>query len=725
MDYRAPDEHRALSWAVLLCGLTVWICLQGYLILMPLWTRAALPEPDDTLTYVARAVRADECPSYRCPALRDLDKQFYTPTFDPQVYTYREWAASVFGSNQPLFGLILVALKKAGLEMMDAYKALYYLSPLLFGIGFACLLSVIWGRQAAGIALVLLAFKVFPQTGINFLVPSNFNMGLAMLLWARIIARKGAAPWSMGIGSVVLIAMHPLGAVYAVIGGCIALFLSGSRWRRALWISVAVLGAAFLIALILPQRIYNFSLNLPGISVAGLLAQGTASIATVVVEVLRLKDGLLGPLGLFLGLLALGFATAPGSRRKRAGIVTLTVIPFLIVGLFYPPRSPGDVFLRLWIPLVAILFGAVGSAISHVAGLSRDVFTTYRHRSAGEERLSLAQAWPVVLLAVAAGYVLETSAAGVEQIVISTEHMRSRQPLAVCSSQIKMLMSRAKPQDRVVYTSMLVMPYYFIHGALKLGAVYYDPVLKDNQVTKRCLADRNIHFAVAYNPLMHHPALQGLHERRWGTSGPQFHYSPINQPPRKYGPVLEEDAIPMEHYKWMDIEPAGDSSPRILKVRVDNAGVAGTLHLTPVSASGQPLTELTVTRTMPGRSHERVKAQHEFTPDFAQVSKVPGSRFHEVRFSLSTFPDVRRYRLVVSGWKSRVRIGGISFDESPLNWPWELKSKLLLMHNRWEVGPISFTFDPTKLVPPPLNTAKIEVLNDCGSSVLLSIDRVL
>jgi hypothetical protein len=286
-----------------------------------------------------------------------------------------------------------------------------------------------------------------------------------------------------------------------------------------------------------------------------------------------------------------------------------------------------------------------------------------------------------------------------------------------------MLLARAEPEDRVVYTSMLVMPYYFIHGALKLGAVYYDPVLKDNEVTKRCLAQRNVRYAVVCNPLMYHPAFEGLHERRWGTSSPQFHFSPINQPPRKYGPVLEEDAIPMENYKWIEVQRGLDCSPDLLKISVDNSGVAGTLHLIPIDASGQPLTELTVTKTVPGRSHERVRAQHEFTPDYARVSKTPGSRFHELRFSLKALPHVRRYRLVFSGWKPRVRIGGISFDQSPLNWPWKQKANLTLMHCKWEVGPISFHFDPAKLLPPPLNSRTIEVLNDCGSSVLLRINR--
>jgi hypothetical protein len=45
------------------------------------------------------------------------------------------------------------------------------------------------------------------------------------------------------------------------------------------------------------------------------------------------------------------------------------------------------------------------------------------------------------------------------------------------------------------------------------------------------------------------------------------------------------------------------------------------------------------------------------------------------------------------------------------------------MHNRWEVGRVSFSFDPAKLLPSPLNSEKLEVLNDCGSSVLLKIDR--
>ncbi len=57
-----------------------------------------------------------------------------------------------------------------------------------------------------------------------------------------------------------------------------------------------------------------------------------------------------------------------------------------------------------------------------------------------------------------------------------------------------MLLSQAKPGDRVLYTSIISMPYYFIQGAMQLGAMYYNPALKGNLVEDEMLGKQKLTF---------------------------------------------------------------------------------------------------------------------------------------------------------------------------------------------------------------------------------------
>lgn len=42
------------------------------------------------------------------------------------------------------------------------------------------------------------------------------SMSMAVVIWARIITQNGKAMWALVIGSILMVAMHPIGGVYAV-----------------------------------------------------------------------------------------------------------------------------------------------------------------------------------------------------------------------------------------------------------------------------------------------------------------------------------------------------------------------------------------------------------------------------------------------------------------------------------------------------------------------------
>ena len=135
-----------------------------------------------------------------------------------------------FPFYHPLFSVILIALNKLGLDLLTAFKLVWSLGPLIFGLAIAYFLTGLFGAGAAGLALGLLAFKVFPDTGLHYVVPSNLAMALALIIWGRLVRRQGKAPWTLALGSLALAAMHPIGLIYAVMSVVLALvLLAGQR----------------------------------------------------------------------------------------------------------------------------------------------------------------------------------------------------------------------------------------------------------------------------------------------------------------------------------------------------------------------------------------------------------------------------------------------------------------------------------------------------------------
>jgi hypothetical protein len=96
---------------------------------------------------------------------------------------------------------------------------------------------------------------------------------------------------------------------------------------------------------------------------------------------------------------------------------------------------------------------------------------------------------------------------------------------------------------------------------------------------------------------------------------------------------------------------------------------------------------------------------------------------HRIRFSLEKLSSFKRFRIVFPGERPKVSIAGINFQRSALHWPWKQKARLTLAHRDWEVGEMTFSFDPSHLLPEPVNTMPVTVMDDCGSSVLMRIDR--
>lgn len=699
----SPRFHGAVSRLILVCGLLVWLGVQGYLTLYPLWTAALPPELDDALTYVLKTKQMEECFFQDCPALEDLRRQLLVPSRDPQVERERFLAASkIFPVYHPLLSAILLAVSKLGLDLVTTYKLVWSLGPLIFGLAFAYLLTVLYGLPAAGLALGLLAFKVFPDTGLHHVVPSNLAMAVAVVVWARLLARRGEAPWTLIVGALALVGLHPIGRIYAVMAALLALWAAPVRGRPKVWLPVAgaalVVALAFLLSAVVQRpSLFNPALLPSGESpFLGMFLGAVQSLQQVVVEIIRSEGALFGAAPLFLGAVTLGWLTLPDEAR----ILTLKMIGLyltVLLGLLlYVSSHAADVILRLWIPLVVILFGLVGQALAEAGRRCWGLLSNYLQDPHSTHAGRLQQSWPLVLLAVLAGYALQMSVAGGEQVYVTADFVRQRQPLNFSPAQPELLLSQARPGDRVLYRSFIIMPYYFIHGAMRLGAVYYHPALLGDPTETEWLARPDLRFAVTYNPTVYHPSFAGVEEHKWWITSPDFHFSPLNNP-RRHGPLAREGKIPTGGLKWLEIAPQDADFPKTLTIFIHNPGKASAMELVPGRQGGDWLWE----RKM--------------------ISPIPAGWSGRLELDLKGTPEARRLRLQFPPGTPSYEIGGLVFGRDPLNWPWAQRAKVIAQPKGAEIGAFTLSFDPADLLPPPLNRKYIKVLDDEGSSVLLEI----
>ena len=709
MSRDALGSRPWISWLPLLMGLLMWTAAQGFLVSTTVYERPLPPEPDDTLTYVLKTKQMEQCPRQDCPALKDLYKQFTTPpqTAEEQAERSLAWSR-VFPIYHPLFSVILLGVKQFGLNLMDSYKFVWAVGPVFFGLAFAYLLTVLWGPPAAGIALTLLAFTVFPDTGLHHVEPSNLTMAIGCIVWARVISRRGDAPWTLIIGAIILVTMHPIGRLYAVIAIFTALVVSGLKLRPRVWAALCLTGVVVGLALMSSRFIHipglvGVAFGPQGNSAFSLLinqVQGTlASFCEMCVQIVAFEGGLFGSLPLFIVVATIGYVASPPQARRISVRVTLLYAFFVILAVGTVSTHPGDIVLRMWIPFPVILAGAVGYAIWY--SLDETVMLLRSTVGSGSTLrvLTLHNGWPLVILALGLGLSCQKIFLGAEQLYAFKAHLLVREPLKLCASQTEKLLAQAQSQDRVLYTSIIVMPYYFIHGAMQLGAVYYHPAFRGIAAVDKLLNNPDLRFAALYNPMVYHPSFEGGREDdTWWVSIPAFRFSPLNKPFTAQ-PVSRDGVIEASDFKWIDVRPSLVGVPQKIKIALSNRGKASRLRIIPMSTKGELLTAAEVKLPIP----EQWEGEKEV--DFSAVPDFGGFRL--------SFPPIER----------PYAIEKLAFGDDEHRWPWRYKTSLTFQPSEAGSDPITIAFDAAAMLPEPLKRRNITVLDDCGSSVLLKIDQ--
>ncbi len=546
----------------------------------------------------------------------------------------------------------------------------------------------------------MLAFSIFPDTGLHYFVPGNAALGVALFAWARILSRKGDAPLIIILGTLALVLLHPMGRIYSIMGAVMAATVFGIPRKRSTWAGIVgclvIVALAFLISATVESPMLAFRPEPYG-SGQGYLSSLGDSITAIGVQFQRTEPALLRSSLVFFGAALCGFLTVPWGRCVVILRVFTILFAFLVASLFYIlPQHPADLFLRMLAPMVALLFGGVGAVTWFTLCQSYVLVSQPRPVPKDAPALKPSLHWPLVAFTVLAAFVIQIVLTGIEGWIVLTEHMKAREPLELSKSQPERLLSESRPDDRVLYDSMIVMPFYFVNGAMTRGAVFY-PAIRGTPVEREWLDSQDLRYAALYNPMVVTQRVQGFEEEAWWQTKPSLRYSALDlQKPNRTLSI--NGKIPMNRLMWVQVESQDGEPLQSPEIFVDDATFDTCVEVVPLYSPGSLSENETATTAVKAGWKGWIRIRF---PDLASLKGV---------------------RILSPNGKGSYSIGGLRFGNCQLQWPWKSKANMTVQPRTGDISPIKVSFDPRRLLPPPLSSKKLSVLDDGGSSVLIRMD---
>jgi hypothetical protein len=674
------NDSGVLSALVLTVGVCLWLGTYFHLVIEGSRDRALPPEADDAYNYILHASVMESCFFYDCPALGDLRPQMLAldASEGNAAFTHR-FRAVVFLHYHPLFALLLLAIHKLGFAWGTAYSLLQHSAPVLFCGGIACLLTALWGRTQAGIALGLLAFHVFQGKGFHLVAPTNLALAIAFLVWGRIINRRGDSPWVLSIGTLILVCMHPTGRLYSGLGVLLAFFLLARPLKERIRPLLPASGL-ILLAFALPYLVSRVDLRLmPDPLGTGFTVWETfiANFARVLdVGIMRYAD-VSGGIFVF-PLMVLGFLTVESVRRKPIAVFGALIGLLFVASQFISfSHKTADLAIRIWVPTAVFLTGALGQLAVALFRLGETLNVPAEKSRRVPGILSAALANPrtarrigfasaSLLLLILFAFAVTNWREGVAEAI---DRQQRRYALTLSRSQPAALLARARTNDQVLYVDrekdLVLLPFYLTEGAMDLGAVCY-PLLKESRRRAEWFGSRRLKYAVVYKAPLH---------VFW------------NQRNELSGIALNEILL----------LPREEMDPREVRLGLRNSGAALEAEIFPTEKGGEPLGEVPVIANIPG----------EWTGDLSTESESLPER-------------VEGILVRIPGADDALSITGVQLSKSHLQWPWREKARLCI--NCGTEAGLMIDFDPQLLLPSEVDEKEVvEVIDDSGGSVLLEL----
>lgn len=486
-------------------GLSVFFCLSAVFFSMivlavniaPMMIRDSLVGPVDSYFYIAKAEQILTCPKQDCPALSDLWEQSHEADTANALASEnrRRVLQRVHYQYHAAHSALLAVLNTAGISWENAINLLSITGALLISAGLTGLLYSIWGKGGAALGLTYLALEVFPgYHGIHWIVPSTFALGIGFCLWALVIQKHKWLPYLLPIGVLALVWMHPVGKAHAAVA--MVLFAGLMPWRQLkTWRILATAGLAWItpaLATILFERPLfgsgSFLVPADWDYWQGFLDNADSALG-------QLTDRFGDPAGLaVLAVAAFGLAAAPEQSRRKVYLTVGVVCALSLASLAHMlPGYPGELFRRLWVPLIAVVAGAFGFGAWTLLGNA-----WFRFKSGKPAGIRLVAAGISVLLVM--GLYADRVRTGAPAQVRQATHMTLWGDYEVDTTQPGRILAARPSSERVLYMDELSLYLYLAKGGSQRGAVF-GPGIADTPLEDIWLSsDTEIGVAVSRIP---------------------------------------------------------------------------------------------------------------------------------------------------------------------------------------------------------------------------------
>lgn len=658
-------------------GLLLFTYVQLMMVVLPMRGRTAPVETDDAYTYILKAAEMQDCFLQDCPALTDLRQQLTAPAKKQHIawMRYREYVRA-FSVYHPLHSLLLAGLHQTGLAWEASYSVVEIAGSLLFSLGISYWLYRLFGAGPAGIALLLLASTLFPNQGLHYIVPSNLALGIAILTWGILLKRSSGSRGMILVSTLALVAMHPIGRLYALLSVFLFVFLNARQMKRTDWLagglSILIVGMTFILPLIVTRPELAIPADPPpaGWKVWSGYYNNIVEAAASITPWFNLYGGIpMAALLIFVGL----FSLLPFERRTQVIGMAVLLGGLLFASLLQVlPRYPAEAFGRIWIPFAIFLTGVIAHGIWRWAAAAihwsrqalQNGLPDFR-----DERWILSRAgwagvfllsWGIVLTRNGINHAMEGRPAFQGTLSNMLEVQNSR-----LATEQPALLLNAGCED-VLYMSEVPMHMYFVHGALGCGAIYYPTLAGTPDETRWVQDNQNLGYVVTWNPTIEAGVTKGGNPLAL-TTGDRLEFS-----------------FP-EHWTSQSVY-----------IYLENPGGAAGLEVSPLRVEGG------------NKTVERVS--------------IPANWSGWQAIDVSAEEFARGFRLETGQVSKAIFLRGIQSDpDSPLHWPWDQGVTLIHQRSDPAVPATEINFDPANLVPD--SNWSLTVVDDQGDTVLIKVNR--
>lgn len=654
-------------------GVLCFAAIQFTLVLYPVLTQETLVWAGDAYSYLAKAEQMRTCPFQDCPALEDLRRQV-SPSDDPTINSVRaKQYHRVLYIYHPLHSAFLILAQAVTGSWESAYKAVSVIGEIAVVAAIVIFLRSLWGRAAAGLALLFMATMVFPGFhGIHWIVPGNMALAVAFLIWVWAVRQWRGVQVVLPLGIAAMLGLHAVGQIYGAMA--VVLYLaSADRAARRTWLVAAAAVAPLAVYVLLPHFVARPTLafrNEPLIEAWSYFTGVSINLETAW-TMAGDWAARFGGIPVIALLVLAGLVATPPAYRRRVWIVGLVLAAVTAASLlFVMPGYPAEVFGRVWIPIVVFAIGAVGLAARVWPG--RLIRSVGAFRRGGTRRapaiVGLGAAAAVSVAAVFA--LVSNTVLGLGAVLDKAVDLYSHANYPVDTAQPARLFSGDAPTPySVVYMSQLGLYLYLLRGGLDHGLVYYPAVANSPDERDWLSRARNIRYVVAAPEGGEDAGFAG-----WAPVGDGLSVAFLSRAPRSWAPA------------WLNLHSVGS---------------AAVLRIDRVDAAGQPMAEMGVEVRVPA--------------DWSGWLPLPPG-------DAPASPEIRIHAVSPG---ARIFIKGLRLDgATALNWPWDQAIELRLpAQGAGQAGAPASTrtvpFESRDLIPSAC--ASLGVVADAGTTVVVEV----